>query len=60
MIKNTAISLAVLLGFSVAGTYGAEVPRKAPELIVALPGGTSVNLASYRGKVVTLAFISST
>jgi peroxiredoxin len=38
----------------------ADVPRKAPELAVQLPGGRQVLLSQYRGKVVLLAFIHTT
>ena len=51
--------MALLSGFLAVATDAAELPRKAPELTIALPG-TSVNIGSYRGKVVALAFIVTT
>ena len=54
--------LAILLGIlSVAVTgCAADAPRKAPELMIALPTGGQIKLSDYRGKVVVLAFILTT
>jgi hypothetical protein len=38
----------------------AEVPRKAPELEISLVNGKHLLLSQFRGKVVALAFISTT
>ena len=35
----------------------ADLPRKATDIPIALPDGTRVNVSSYHGKVVCLAFI---
>ncbi|MGI8742848.1 MAG: peroxiredoxin family protein [Bryobacteraceae bacterium] len=57
-MKKPAIAVA-LLSLAVCG-FGAEVPRKAPELTIPLPAGGQVKLSDYRGKVVILAFILTT
>ena len=36
------------------------MPRKAPELTIAEPSGHSTLLSSYKGKVVVIAFVSTT
>ncbi len=38
----------------------AEIPRKAPELIIRLPGGKQIKLSDFRGKVVALEFLLTT
>jgi peroxiredoxin len=38
----------------------AEVPRKAPEFTIQMPGGEETNLSSYLGKVVALEFLLTT
>ncbi len=35
----------------------AELPRRAPDYVINLPGGKSVALSQYRGKVVVMTFI---
>lgn len=57
-MKKFAILSAVLS--LAACVFAAEVPRKAPELTIALPTGGQVKLSDYHGKVVALAFILTT
>lgn len=40
--------------------FAAEVPRKAPELVVQLPEGGQKLLSDYRGKVVCVEFLFTT
>ena len=51
-MRNVIVSLAL----AVAPLFAAEVPRKAPELVIQLPQGGQKLLTDYRGKVVVLAF----
>ena len=48
------------LALALATLQAAELPRKAPEFTIHLLGGKQVELSSYRGKVVALAFILTT
>jgi hypothetical protein len=50
------LTAAALLG----AAFAADVPRKAPEIGVQLPGGKQALVSSYRGKVLCLAFILTT
>ena len=52
-------SLALALGMS-AAALAADIPRPSPNLAISLPGGQQIHLEQYRGKVVALAFISTT
>lgn len=56
MLSKTIFPLALLAGFA----FAADVPRKSPEFAVQLPDGTQVEVSSYRGKVLCLAFILTT
>jgi len=38
----------------------AEIPRKAPELVIHLPSGKDIKLSQFRGKVVALEFLLTT
>jgi peroxiredoxin len=40
--------------------YAAQVPRKAPEFTIQLPGGSQKLLSEYRGKVIALEFLYTT
>jgi thiol-disulfide isomerase/thioredoxin len=40
--------------------YAADIPRKAPELVIPFPDGSQKLLSSYRGKVVVLEFVFTT
>jgi peroxiredoxin len=40
--------------------HAAKVPRPAPELLVARPGGEQIRLSQYRGKVVMLEMLMTT
>lgn len=59
MKTSLAIVAASLMGFSV---FAADpvVPRPAPELTFNIPGKGPVQLSQYKGKVVALAFMSTT
>jgi len=50
------------LAFSLTGmlAYAQEVPRPAGEFVITMPGGGQTLLSQYAGKVVVLAFISTT
>jgi hypothetical protein len=51
----------ILLAAGLLGAaFAADIPRKAPEFGVQLPGGKSVLVSSYSGKVLCLAFILTT
>lgn len=50
--------LCMCLGLAPA--FGAKVPRKAPELRIALPHGRQLRLSQYKGKVVALEFMLTT
>ncbi|HLK23006.1 MAG TPA: hypothetical protein VKT81_28880 [Bryobacteraceae bacterium] len=49
--------LAALLA---TAAFAADVPRKATEIGVQLPGGKTALVSSYRGKVLCLVFILTT
>ncbi len=59
-MKKIALLLALLAVVCGAGAYGAELPRKAPELTIPLPDGRSVKIGDQHGKVVVVAFIVTT
>ncbi|HZT28963.1 MAG TPA: TlpA disulfide reductase family protein [Bryobacteraceae bacterium] len=41
-------------------SLAATIPRPAPEFVITLPNGKQTLLSQYRGKIVALAFISTT
>jgi peroxiredoxin len=55
---------ALLAGFAAALSprllHAAKVPRPAPELLIARPGGEQIRLSQYRGKVVMLELLLTT
>jgi thiol-disulfide isomerase/thioredoxin len=52
--------LAAALAVAIIPLYSGEVPRKAPELSVVLPNGTTHLLSQYKGKVVVIEFMFTT
>jgi thiol-disulfide isomerase/thioredoxin len=52
-LRSLGIGLALIASSLVA----AEVPRRAPEFAIALPGGKQILLSQYRGKTVAMLFI---
>jgi thiol-disulfide isomerase/thioredoxin len=52
---STAICLAALMT-----AYAADLPRKCPDLAIHMTGAKDVQLSQYHGKIVALAFISTT
>src|SRR5215472_2421177 len=48
------------LAVAALSIHAAELPRKAPDLSIHLTNGKQVEVNSYRGKVVCLAFILTT
>jgi len=55
------IASVVLLCAALAATFlCGEVPRPAPDFSIVIPGGKPMLLRALRGKVVLLAFISTT
>jgi hypothetical protein len=55
-MRSKILLVAGLLG----AAFAADVPRKASEIGVQLPGGKQALVSSYRGKVLCLAFILTT
>src|SRR5437763_14687448 len=53
------LSAALCLAALVVGS-AADLPRKCPDLAIHMADGKSVPLSQYKGKVVALAFISTT
>jgi thiol-disulfide isomerase/thioredoxin len=51
---------AVLAAVLTVGGWAADLPRKSPELDIHMANGKSLLLSQYRGKIVVLAFISTT
>jgi cytochrome oxidase Cu insertion factor (SCO1/SenC/PrrC family) len=58
MIRRFTLSLAVAAALSAASA--ATLPRQAPDLTIHLNGGKSIQVGSYKGKAVVLAFILTT
>lgn len=56
---RTAI-LAAGLTLAATSLFAADIPRKAPEIVVQLPQGGQKLLTDYRGKVVCLEFLFTT
>lgn len=54
-------TLALLLGVAATSVLNAQppMPRPAPEIAIAEPGGKTTQLSSYKGKVVVLALVST-
>jgi thiol-disulfide isomerase/thioredoxin len=48
------------LALALTPAFSAEIPRKAPELVIPMADGSQKLLSSYRGKVVVLQFIFTT
>ena len=55
-MKRAAILATALLVF-LAPAFAQNLPRKAPEQIIHLPGGKTAKVSDYAGKVVLVAFI---
>jgi hypothetical protein len=49
-----ALSLLAAAGFAV------DIPRPSPDLAIKIPNSSDLHLSQYRGKIVGLAFISTT
>ena len=52
--------LVVLSFFAFTAMWAADVPRKSPDFTIHLPDGKNLPLTSFRGKVLAVAFISTT
>jgi cytochrome oxidase Cu insertion factor (SCO1/SenC/PrrC family) len=52
MIRRTALLLTAAFALGAA-----QLPRQAPELTIEMPSGKNIQLSSYKGKPVVLAFI---
>jgi thiol-disulfide isomerase/thioredoxin len=50
----------LLSSLAVAATWAADVPRKCPDFTVHLSDGKSLPLSTFHGKVMAVAFISTT
>ncbi|HVN04383.1 MAG TPA: TlpA disulfide reductase family protein [Bryobacteraceae bacterium] len=57
-LRHSLLSFALLLGGLAA--YGQQIPRPAGEFAITMPNGQVTLLSQYAGKVVVLAFISTT
>ena len=57
LVHSLMVSALLLSGLA---AYGQQVPRPAGEFAIAMPNGQQVLLSQYAGKVVVLAFISTT
>jgi peroxiredoxin len=53
-------AIAAGLALAAASLFGADIPRKAPELVIQLPQGGQKLLTDYRGKVVCVEFLFTT
>ena len=52
---------ALVVVLAAAATLGAvEIPRKAPELVIQVPGRPQILLSQYRGYICAVAFMSTT
>lgn len=59
--RRLLTGLALSLIASIASVaMAAELPRKAPDLAVAMPAGKAIHLSEYKGKVVAVIFILTT
>jgi len=58
MMKLAAVLTGIVL--TLAPVFAADVPRKAPELVIPLPQGGQHLLSEYRGKVVEIGFFFTT
>ncbi len=59
-MKRLAVSLLALTSLFPAFGISATVPRKAPEFVTNMPGGSQDLLSHYRGKIVVMAFMFTT
>ncbi len=60
MTRRLCLSLAALVAAAAPALAIPPVPRPSGEFVINLPDGTQKLLSNYRGKVVCLAFISTT
>jgi len=58
MMKLAAVFTGIAL--TLAPVFGADIPRKAPEFVIALPQGGQHLLSEYKGKVVEIGFFFTT
>jgi hypothetical protein len=56
----TTAALAALSLLTLAPARAAELPRKAPEIVIQMVGAKPVQLSQHRGKVVAMCFILTT
>ena len=47
----------LMAAFVAATAFGAEIPRKAPELIIDLPNGAKLPISKYKGKVIAVEIL---
>lgn len=59
-MRVPASVIALYLGVAAVAGIAAQVPRPSPDFTISLPDGKKVPLRQYRGKVVALAFVSTT
>ena len=57
MKRRTVVASLVL---AASAAWAADIPRPAPDLLVALPDGNIKKVADYRGEVLCLTFILTT
>jgi|ERR1044071_2215388 thiol-disulfide isomerase/thioredoxin len=58
VLRKFLIVLICSIAFTAA--WAANVPRKCPDFVVHLPAGKNLPLSSLRGKILAIAFISTT
>ncbi|MEZ5401019.1 MAG: hypothetical protein R2729_15215 [Bryobacteraceae bacterium] len=51
------VVLAAMAGGMMRRAQAADIPRKAPEFVVDMPGGGKMTPAQHRGKVLLFGFI---
>lgn len=59
-MTNRRLLTGLVLSAMVSAAMAAELPRKAPDLAIAMPAGKTIQLSEYKGKVVAVIFILTT
>jgi thiol-disulfide isomerase/thioredoxin len=60
VLRGKMLAWAALVLVAVVPVIAAQIPRKAPELVIGMPDGKDKLLSSYRGKVVALEVMLTT
>ena len=59
-VRSTLVAALAIAATLAGAAKSANLPRKAPEFSISVPGGKPVSLSQYRGKTVALVFILTT